>query len=285
MAKLQKTQSKQGTSRVHRRHESERFHPVETERKVPSFGAVLTIVVLVTVMFSALKMIGGFGDFLTESKLERFMRVHNIEISAYPQELLDLMERNKETEDFVVQYPINKDKTFDIDLSEYKNSRSVPLLMQWDERWGYEPYGSNMIALSGCGPTSLSMVAIYLTHDTSLTPKTVAEFSTRNGYVVPGNGTSWTLMSEGGQKLGMRVTEIPLDEERIMKNLAVGNPIVCIMGPGDFTDSGHYIVMVGTKKGKIQINDPNSRANSKKLWQYDDIKDQVRNLWVFQPGE
>lgn len=35
----------------------------------------------------------------------------------------------------------------------------IPALIQWDERWGYAPYGSEtIIAVSGCGPTALSMV-------------------------------------------------------------------------------------------------------------------------------
>lgn len=254
---------------------------MKKEAKYPPFGAVLTAVVLMTALFSGLKTLGGFGEYFAESKMERFMRIHEIDISAYPQELLDLMERNKETEDFVIEYPVNKDKEFDIDLSKYKNSQTVPLLMQWDERWGYEQYGDGMIAMTGCGPTCLSMVTIYLTHDISFTPKAAAAFSTEHGYAVPGNGSSWTLMSEGGVTLGMKVKELPLDENRVMQNLQAGNPVVCIMGPGDFTTGGHYIVMVGTKDGKIQINDPNSRANSKKLWQFHDIKDQIRNLWAF----
>lgn len=247
----------------------------------PRLSVVLTVIVLVTALSSGLKTLGGFGQYLSESKLERFMRVHEIGLDAYPPELLDLMERNPETEDFVIEYPVNKDKSFEIDLSQYRNAKKVPLLMQWDTRWGYEPYGSGMIAMTGCGPTCLSMVTVYLTHDTSFSPKAAAEFSTRNGYALPGNGTFWTLMSEGGVTLGMKVRELPLDEERVMNQLKEGNPVVCIMGPGDFTDSGHYIVMVGVEKGKIRINDPNSRKNSEKLWEFDDIKDQIRNLWAF----
>ena len=53
------------------------------------------------------------------------------------------------------------------------------------------------------------------------------------------------------------------------------------MGPGDFTTTGHFIVMTGlTDNNKIMINDPNSKKNSKKLWEYDDIYEQIRNLWV-----
>lgn len=249
--------------------------------KYPPFGVVLTVIVVVVTLVSVMKTVGGLGESLSESKWERFMRVHNLSTDDYPQELLDLMARNPETEDFVIHYPVNHDKSVDIDLTEYENAKTVPLLMQWDERWGYEPYGSGMLAMTGCGPTCLSMVTIYLTHDTSFHPKAAAEFSTAHGYAVKGNGTSWTLMSEGGPLLGMTVKELALDEERVMKQLKEGHPVVCVMGPGDFTDTGHYIVMVGTKDGKIRINDPNSRSNSKKLWQFDDIKGQIRNLWAF----
>ena len=80
----------------------------------------------------------------------------------------------------------------------------------------------------------------------------------------------------------MDVTEIPLDKNRVFKNLEAGNPIICVMGPGDFTTKGHFIVMVGCEDGKIKVNDPNSKANSEKLWNYDDIYKQIKNLWVLR---
>ena len=80
--------------------------------------------------------------------------------------------------------------------------------------------------------------------------------------------------------MGLDVVEIPLDENRVIDNLKVGNPIICVMGPGDFTTTGHFIVMTEYKEGKIKINDPNSKLRSEKLWYFDDIKCQIRNLWV-----
>ena len=136
------------------------------------------------------------------------------------------------------------------------------------------------MALSGCGPTCLSMVCIYLLNDSLYSPRYIADFAEKNGYCVPGNGSSWTLISEGGKELGLDVIEIPLDEGRIMRNLEAGNPVICVMGPGDFTTTGHFIVMTGCIDGKISVNDPNSQARSNMLWEYDKIKDQIRNLWV-----
>ena len=105
---------------------------------------------------------------------------------------------------------------------------------------------------------------------------------TMNGYADEENGSAWSLISEGGKQLGMQVIEIPLDEQRVKDNLEVGNPIICVVGPGDFTTQGHFIVLTKYKDGKVSVNDPNSKANSNKQWVFEDIKDQIKNLWVLR---
>lgn len=209
-----------------------------------------------------------------------FAKEHDLELDAWPDSLIELLEKNPDAEDFVLNYPIKKDLSYDIDLREYINKSNVPLLLQWDERWGYTKYGNDMMGLTGCGPTCLSMVCLYLLDDPKYSPRYIADFAIENGYCVPGNGSSWTLISKGGVTLGLDVTELPLDKNRIIRNLQVGNPIICVMGPGDFTSSGHFIVMTGYVDGKISVNDPNSPTRSNMLWDYEDIKDQIRNLWA-----
>ena len=200
----------------------------------------------------------------------------------YPDSLVDLLDRNPETKDFVLNYPAEFNKKHTIDLSGYADDAGVPLFMQWDTRWGYMEYGDDLVAMNGCGPVCLAMAGYYWNRSDAFSPDEMVRFAIEEGYCVPGNGTSWTLISEGAVKLGLDVSEIPLVESRIVKNLEVGNPIICVMGPGDFTTSGHYIVMTGLEDGLIRINDPNSYANSEKLWDYDDICDQIRNLWVIR---
>ena len=209
-----------------------------------------------------------------------FAQEHNLTLSDWPDSLLELLEKNPEAADFVLNYPLKKDLCPEIDLHEYTDCSEVPLFLQWDERWGYTVYGDNIMGLSGCGPTCLSMVCVYLLNDPQYSPRYIADFAQENGYCVPGNGSSWTLISEGGVMLGLDVIEIPLDEDRIIRNLEVGDPVVCIMGPGDFTSTGHFLGMTGYEDGKIKVNDPNSPDRSNMLWDYDVIKDQIRNLWV-----
>ena len=199
-----------------------------------------------------------------------------------PRSLLELMERNPETEEFVMNYPNRTEEK--IDLREYDRSLGVPLMMQWDTRWGYLPYGSDMVAITGCGPVCLAMAGYYVTGDEKFSPDKMVEFSLKNGYYSKGNGSSWTLISEGGEKLGLDVTELPLVKQKILDHLKGGNPIICAMGPGDFTTAGHYIVLAGEEDGMIRVNDPNSRANSEKLWAFEEIESQFRNLWVIRKG-
>ena len=79
----------------------------------------------------------------------------------------------------------------------------IPHLLQWDERWGYQIYGDNLIAVNGCGPTVISMVAAGLTGDNTVTPYKVAKFAEQNGYYEGDAGTSWALMTEGAAQFGI----------------------------------------------------------------------------------
>ena len=176
-------------------------------------------------------------------------------------------------------------ESVEIDLSELLGSETVPLLFQFDERWGNTMYGSDVMTVTGCGPTCLSMVLVHLLQDASYTPRYVADFAEDNNYYVAGSGSKWALISEGGKILGLDVTELPLDENRIKKNLELGNPVICIMGPGHFTTAGHYIVLVGVEEGKFKVNDPNSKENSERLWSYEEISGEIKNLWACRVPE
>ncbi len=209
-----------------------------------------------------------------------FAKENGLSVDSWPGELIDMINKYPETTGFVLDYPFLKDENFYIDTSDSGYETEVPLFLQWDKRWGYTPYGDDMIANAGCGPTCLSMVATHLLKDPSLNPKAIARFSEDYGYCAPGDGSYWSLIYEGGEMLGINVEEISLNEESIKNNLEAGNPIICLVGPGDFTHGGHFIVLTDYVDGKIKINDPNSLVNSQKLWDYEDIQDQIDVLWA-----
>lgn len=202
-----------------------------------------------------------------------------IGLQDYPDSLIRLLERNPETAEFVLNYPLRQE--LEIDLSDIDRSQGVPLLLQWDRRWGYLEYGSDMVALTGCGPVCLSMVGWYLTGDEKFYPDRVVEFALENNYYTEGEGSEWALMTEGAKKLGLYVKELALVEDKIAAYLRIGDPIIAAMGPGDFTGSGHFIVLTAYDNGMVSVNDPNSRVRSEQQWEFAAIKDQISNLWVF----
>ena len=123
--------------------------------------------------------------------------------------------KNSETIDFVYDYLEMKDKKQKINLSKEVKADTVPLLMQWDERWGYEQYSGGLLGYTGCGPTNLAMVVLYLTGDKTVNPATVAEYAESAGYSIPDSGSSWTLISEGCEHYGVHQQKYRWDEDRI----------------------------------------------------------------------
>lgn len=172
------------------------------------------------------------------------------------------------------------------DYNEFHISRDlngeIPLFLQSDERWADRKYGSSDMEISGCGPTCLSMVWCGLTGETKWDPYAVAKMAEKEGYYIKGVGTSWELMTFGAQKMGLNAEELTFDENHIRDALKNGQPIICAMGPGDFTTEGHFIVLVDvTEDGRIVVNDPNSVENSERSWELNNLMGQIKNLWVY----
>ena len=56
------------------------------------------------------------------------------------------------------------------------------------------------------------------------------------------------------------------------------------MGAGDFTTSGHFIVLTEYTEEGFSVLDPNSKERSEKKWSYERIEGQIRNIWAFSVG-
>ena len=197
----------------------------------------------------------------------------------YPQELLELAVRNQEALNFVLDYPQKRDAPAADNVGEVQLGE-FPQLLQWDARWGYQTYGDGLMGLTGCGPTVLSMVICGLTGDNTVTPWSVAQYAEQAGWYVDGSGSSWDLMREGCRHYGLEAEELPLDEGIVTRALENGRPVICSMGPGDFTTSGHFILLTGVEDGQFRLNDPNRPSNSEQLWDFDTLASQIRNLWA-----
>ena len=209
-----------------------------------------------------------------ETKLDEIL--HS---AKYPGQLKELAKKNDEAIDFIYEYPKEHSKEHDIDLTAEAAQDTVPLLQQWDKRWGYEKYSGNYFAASGCGPTALSMVVLYLTHDAQASPLAVAEYAKEAGYSVDGSGSAWDLMSKGCRHFGVNAKSVKVNEDIFKEKLDEGNLIVVNVGPGDFTDNGHFMVITGYDDEGFTINDPNSIIKSNTHWQFERLHSQIRAAW------
>ena len=263
-------QGKRGKKRKRRR----------IRRIIKCIFCIALIIPVITVVLWARDMITGRGNLAVMALTDPKVREVVAHKDQYPEELIELLENNAETADFVLGYPEKKDTAPAETIGDVTQGE-IPLLLQWDERWGYAYYADDMIAVNGCGPTAIAMVAAGLTGDNTVTPYKVAQFSAGNGYYAGDSGTSWTLMTDGAQQFGIYGEEMGLSEDEVFSALENGHPIICSMRPGDFTTTGHFIVLTGIEDGKIQVNDPNSRVRSEKLWDYSRLEYQINNLWVY----
>lgn len=202
-------------------------------------------------------------------------------IDQYPETFIQLLLKNPDARDYVLNYPDRKNDDSVGALTAEETSGGIPRLYQWDGRWGYTVYGSDKLGITGCGPTCLSMVVVGLTGNSGYTPAAVAKYSEQNGHYVPGSGTTWSLMTEGAAYFGLSSTEVPLWEESMVAELEAGHPIIANVGPGDFTDSGHFIVITDYENGMFIINDPNSPTKSSEGWYYSTLESQITNMWAF----
>lgn len=197
----------------------------------------------------------------------------------YPDILLEMLSRNPDMIDYVLKYEENKGKVFAKTIGRVSQGK-YPLLLQYDTRWGYGMYGNNVIAINGCGPTSVAMIVAGLTGRNDLTPYDIAKYAYNHGYYQ--DGTAWSFFAEGVKEFGLIGQELPLSKSNMMNVLKQGKPMICSMRKGDFTTTGHIITIVGVKDGQFVINDPNSQERSHMLWDYERIESQIKNVWFFE---
>ena len=233
---------------------------------------MLALAVIVT---KNIRLAGGTA---TEAQKWAYIQANQ---DLYSDILLDDLERNDELLDFAVGYPA-ADHTAQGTITRKERRESCPLLLQWDPRWGYVDYGSDVIGTTGCGPTCLAMVIIGLTGNADASPDYLAKEAENKGYYINDQGTAWSFLVDEPQLFGIEVSQYSgLEAPEIRRTLDEGNLIICSMGPGDFTDQGHFIVICGHTPDGFVIHDPFSRKNSNLLWNYATLESQWKQLWVY----
>ncbi|MBC5582879.1 C39 family peptidase [Eggerthella sp. NSJ-70] len=162
-------------------------------------------------------------------------------------------------------------------------SGEVPRLYQWDSRWGSTVYSSTAFALTGCCPTSLSMVYQGLTGKGDLSPYDMGKRASDGGYETAFDGTDATFLVNEAASLGLSCEALAADADSVRSALEGGAVLICNVGPGDFTDNGHFFVITGIDdEGNLVINDPYSAERSNRAWDVDTVLGQTIGLWAYR---
>ncbi|MDL2206613.1 C39 family peptidase [Eubacteriales bacterium OttesenSCG-928-N13] len=149
----------------------------------------------------------------------------------------------------------------------------VPRLFQYNFNNKLCTYNgkARSVHTSGCNVTCISMVVAYLTGNTDQSPETMFAWAVKKG-LYRGDGLGHTQMSKVASHFGVSGRWIGKDKKAILKALDQGKPVIAHMGPGTFTNRGHYIVLRGVdENGKIRVNDPMSKSRSNKTYSLDKI--------------
>lgn len=133
-----------------------------------------------------------------------------------------------------------------------------PYYSQCDPRWNKPGFNTTW---TGCGPTSAAIVATAAT-GRRITPLDTGAAAKKYGDWNGNNASSHSIFTHMGKEFGYTATQNSSNKQffenaskRIVQ-FAVGT------GASPYTRSGHYVVALGEKDGKIVTNNPISVATS-----------------------
>lgn len=149
---------------------------------------------------------------------------------------------------------------------------------QTSEVWSEKAYGSDTIGRYGCGPVAMAMVVSTLT-ESDIDPAEMAKHCVDRGYWAKKHGSYWSIVPGAAEDFGLMCTSLPPEEterDRIVQCLATGQLLVALVGPGHFTNGGHFIVLRGlTLDGNVLVADPASPDRSLTPWDLDLILEEL----------
>lgn len=158
---------------------------------------------------------------------------------------------------------------------------TMPHIYQIDPAWSELPYAGGTIRQNGCGPTCLTMVYIFKTGRTDMTPANMCALSEAGNYA-PTGATEWSFMTSGAWQLGLNGTQLYNDRDSMAQALRSGAPVIAAVRPGTFTNVGHYIVLYGIDDADlIGVYDPNSPSRSARRWGVVEVLNEIEAMWAY----
>ena len=170
--------------------------------------------------------------------------------------------------------------------------------LQTDPRWGSLDYSApgekTTIAASGCGPTAMAMV-LATWADAKVTPETECAWALAHGYKAPHQGTYYGYFEEAGRRYGLKTYRLNYSNlygndksayhAQVKDAMDRGELAIACMGKGNWTRSGHYVLVWKVDGNVIFINDPASTKPVRTRGAYSLFKQQVKYYWIIERPE
>lgn len=168
--------------------------------------------------------------------------------------------------------------------------------LQTDNRWGGNDYSApgekTTIAKSGCGPTCVAMILATLI-DYNITPADTCFWAKQNGYKACKQGTYYSYIKAhlklyginaeqvNGSNIYGKTTQASKNAHaKALEAIKTGKWVICCMGPGNWTSSGHFILWYGIDKNDVLIRDPNSIKQGRIRNKLSLLQAQVKYYWI-----
>lgn len=170
--------------------------------------------------------------------------------------------------------------------------------LQTDPRWANVDYSapgeSTTIGKSGCGPTAMAMVLATWV-DKKYNPVTECQWAKNNGFKAKGQGTYYGYFPAVAKKHRLRCYQLNYSSLYGNPNSAYhsqakdavdrGDMVIACMGPGNWTRSGHFVLVWKIDGNVIFINDPASTSPTRTRGDYSLFRQQVKYYFVIEnPG-
>lgn len=183
------------------------------------------------------------------------------------------------------EMPISVDEMLYPDIA-HERFPEAPLYFQQD----YEgtKYGNYPLVTYGCGITTMSMLASYMTDDEWTPPEMCALY----GKYCSDKGTAHTMFTEVPTDRGFYCVDRVYTWDEALPYLEDGYMVVTLQRDGYWTRGGHYLLLhnlIETAEGtKVQVRDSNI-LNYKKLeghttgsFDLSTIPTNARSFWIYQ---
>ena len=181
------------------------------------------------------------------------------------QGLLELALDQPDAIGFVAAYP-DAEKSAQ-PYGEEVSKGTVPQLYCWDSRWGNVDYAGSPLALTGSGPTSLSMAYMALTGKNDRSPADFAQAIVEAEMASGESFMSGTFLSDSLGDFGLSCSTYTSNADNLTQVLEKDTCLLIEAQAGMLTDETHWIVVVTKNSdGSVQVYDPTSPEVSSRSW-------------------